>query len=192
MQADALHASSEIREIENVWILPVGSAGMHHASAFSPTAIRRLVNNVRDKYDVILIDTGPVLGSIEASAVAASADAVILTIARGQQRVLVERSLRHLLAVGANIAGIVFNRAETKDFERSVSRFSVRSVTRDASTNGNGNGNGHTKSTNPDAATPPQRRNGATAGDDFGAVVGAVVSSFKPPNGNDNPDHDHA
>lgn len=115
-------------DVADVSILPVGSAGGLHASTLSPQALRRLIEEAEQHYEVVLIDTGPILGSIEASLVCAAADAVILTVSRGQQRPMVERSLGHLAAIGARLAGVVFNRAQAHDFERSISGVSMRSV----------------------------------------------------------------
>ena len=84
---------------------------------------------------MILIDTGPILGSIEASLVCAAADGVVLAVSRGQSRPLVEKSLAHLTGIGARLAGVVFNRAQANDFERSISGMSMRSV---AAAGGNG------------------------------------------------------
>jgi capsular exopolysaccharide synthesis family protein len=115
-------------DVADVSILPVGTAGNLHASTLSPQALRRLIEEAEQHFEVILIDTGPILGSIEASLVCAAADAVILTVARGQQRPMVEKSLGHLAAIGAKLAGVVFNRAQAQDFERSISGVSMRSV----------------------------------------------------------------
>lgn len=115
-------------DVNDVSILPCGSASNLHASTLSPQSLRRLIEEAEQHYEVILIDTGPILGSIEASLVCAAADAVILTVARGQQRPMVERSLSHLQAIGAKLAGVVFNRAQAQDFERSISGVSIRSV----------------------------------------------------------------
>lgn len=115
-------------DVNDVSILPVGSASGLHASTLSPQALRRLIEEAEQHFEVILIDTGPVLGSIEASLVCAAADAVILAVSRGQQRPMVERSLGHLAAIGAKLAGVVFNRAQAHDFERSISGVSIRSV----------------------------------------------------------------
>jgi Mrp family chromosome partitioning ATPase len=111
-----------------------------------------------------MIDTGPILGSIEASLVCAAADGVVLAVARGQQRPMVEKALSHLAAIGARLAGVVFNRAQANDFERSISGMSIRSIGRmPVPTNGNGNGNGHAKSNG----------NGASYGPVAKAVAGA-------------------
>jgi capsular exopolysaccharide synthesis family protein len=125
-------------DVADVSILPVGSAQTLHASTLSPAALRRLIDEARKQFDTILIDTGPILGSIEASLVCAAADAVVLTVARGQQRPLVEKSISHLMNIGAKLAGVVFNRAQSNDFDRSISGVSsLRSVA-----SGNGH-NGH-------------------------------------------------
>src|SRR4029079_6989607 len=68
-----------------------------------------------------------------------AADGVVLAVSRGQSRPLVEKSLNHLNGIGARLAGVVFNRAQTNDFERSISGMSMRSV---ASVGGRTAGNG--------------------------------------------------
>jgi Mrp family chromosome partitioning ATPase len=129
-------------DVADVTILPVGSAQTLHASTLSPAALRRLIDEARKQYDTILIDTGPILGSIEAALVCAAADAVVLTVARGQQRPLVERAITRLMGIGAKLAGVVFNRAQSGDFDRSISgASSLRSAAAGSGHNGNGNGN---------------------------------------------------
>ncbi|MDB5289200.1 MAG: hypothetical protein JWL69_441 [Phycisphaerales bacterium] len=115
-------------DIADVSILPVGTGQTLHASTLSPAALRRLIEEAKKHFDTILVDTGPVLGSIEASLVAAAADAVVLTVSRGQQRPLVEKAVQHLQAIGAKLAGVVFNRAQANDFDRSISGLSLRSA----------------------------------------------------------------
>jgi capsular exopolysaccharide synthesis family protein len=140
-------------DIADVAILPVGSAHGYHASTLSPTALRRLIDEAKKHFDTILIDTGPILGSIEASLVCAAADGVVLAVSRGQSRPLVEKSLNHLNGIGARLAGVVFNRAQTNDFERSISGMSMRSV---ATIGGRSGGNGR-PSASGDAVGPIAR-----------------------------------
>jgi capsular exopolysaccharide synthesis family protein len=123
-------------DVADVSILPVGSAQTLHASTLSPAALRRLIDEAKKQFDTILVDTGPILGSIEASLVCAAADAVVLTVARGQQRPLVEKAISHLRNIGARLAGVVFNRAQTADFDRSISGVSLRSVSSGSGHNG--------------------------------------------------------
>lgn len=142
-------------DIADVAILPVGSAHGYHASTLSPGALRRLIDEAKKHFDTILVDTGPVLGSIEASLVCAAADGVVLAVSRGQSRPLVEKSLAHLHGIGARLAGVVFNRAQSNDFERSISGMSMRSV---AAANGkSSNGNGRSASAAGEAVGPVAR-----------------------------------
>ena len=106
--------------IRGLAILPLGAAIPSDAGRLSPAAVRRLIDEARKHYDNILIDTGPVPGSLEASMVAAEADGVVLVVSRGEHRPLAERSLQHLHDIGAVVAGMVFNRAEGRDADLST------------------------------------------------------------------------
>lgn len=105
--------------IEQLYVLPVGVAQPHHAGELSPAALRKLVEKARQQFDTVIIDTGPVLGSIEASMAAVEADGVIFIVSRGDQKTLARRSLEALDSIDAHIAGIVFNHALSRDIERS-------------------------------------------------------------------------
>jgi Mrp family chromosome partitioning ATPase/uncharacterized protein involved in exopolysaccharide biosynthesis len=102
----------------NLSVLPMGNVGASHAGQISLRAVRRIMSEARANFDVVLIDTGPILGSLEACIFAAAVDEVIVTVARGQQRPLVEKTFSRLREIGAHIAGIVFNRAASEDVER--------------------------------------------------------------------------
>jgi capsular exopolysaccharide synthesis family protein len=126
-------------DVADLSILPIGEAMGGYTGTIAPASVRRLVNEARKHFDVIVIDTGPILGSIEASPVAVASDGVILCVSRGQQRQLVDRALSHLQSIGAKLAGVVFNRAQSHDFEKSISRMSMKPL---PSPNGHGNPNG--------------------------------------------------
>ncbi|MGD0388065.1 MAG: AAA family ATPase [Tepidisphaeraceae bacterium] len=115
-------------DVADLSFLPVGKAMGGYTGTISPAAVRRLVDEARKQFDVILVDTGPILGSIEASPVAVASDGVVLCVSRGQQRQLVDRALAHLHAIGARLAGVVFNRAQAHDFERSTNRLGLGSI----------------------------------------------------------------
>ncbi len=100
-------------------ILPVGAAQAHQAATLSPRSIQALIEQAKQHYDVVLFDTGPILGSLEASLISAHADGVVLTVSRGEHRPMAERAADHLWSIGANLAGLVFNRAENHDVTRS-------------------------------------------------------------------------
>jgi len=113
---------------QGLFILPLGSADSHHAGQLSPFALQGILSEARASFDVVLVDTGPILGSLEAAMAAAQADGVVLTVSRGVPQALVRRSLDRLGEVGAYVVGMVLNRAparEVADF--AFSSGSVRS-----------------------------------------------------------------
>jgi Mrp family chromosome partitioning ATPase/uncharacterized protein involved in exopolysaccharide biosynthesis len=108
---------------QGLFILPLGSAGEHHASQLSPVALHAILAEARATFDVVLIDTGPILGSLEAAMAAAQSDAVVLTVSRGVPQAIVKRSLNRLGEVGAYVVGMVLNHAAARD----VADFAFRS-----------------------------------------------------------------
>ncbi len=121
--------NGEVHEtrVDNLWALPAGHAAEFEPERLSHRNLGRLLGELREQYDIILIDTGPLLGSLEANLVAVLSDAVVLTISRGRSPKLVDASLERLKRLGARCAGLVFNKATAHDLERSVSHFSFHS-----------------------------------------------------------------
>ena len=78
--------------------------------------MRELIRQAREAFDIVLIDTGPVLGSLEASIAAAESDATVMIVSRGDNRSIATKSINQLRSVHANIAGVVFNHALDSDF----------------------------------------------------------------------------
>jgi Mrp family chromosome partitioning ATPase/uncharacterized protein involved in exopolysaccharide biosynthesis len=112
----------------NLYVMPLGSAQRQHVAQLSLPALQRLVNQVRGWFDVVLIDTGPILGSLEAAVAAMAADEVVLVVARGEQRPSIDRSIQHLDSVGGRLAGVVLNRASAADILTSEFSSSARSM----------------------------------------------------------------
>ena len=100
-------------------ILPVGQSGPDLVASLSPASVTLLLEQARQQYNTIVIDTGPIPVSTEASLVAAQADGVILTVRKGVQQQAAERAVMHLRAVGARLSGVVFNGAKASDMESS-------------------------------------------------------------------------
>ncbi len=99
--------------------LPAGNADTAVAWTVTPSAIRALLAEARKHYDITLIDTGPVLGSVEPTAIAPEVDGIVFVITRGERRPMVEKSVRHLESVGGRMAGVVFNRVSLGDMRHS-------------------------------------------------------------------------
>ncbi len=106
--------------IKNLYMLPLGEALPQQAGALSPAALRRLVAQARNQFDVVILDTGPLLGSLEASMAAGEVDSTILIVSRGDAKPAVQRCMTHLKAVRGRLAGVVFNHALQADIARST------------------------------------------------------------------------
>ncbi len=113
--------------IVNLSSLARGSIEDEHACQFSPKSFRRVMDEAKKHFDVILIDTGPILGSAEASLVASESDATVMVVSRGGNRANVDRARRRMEMVGSEVAGVVFNRAHDSDFSRHASSTSQQS-----------------------------------------------------------------
>ncbi len=106
--------------VPHLYVLPIGDAQPEDAGSLSPAAMRRIIAQARDAFDVVIIDTGPMLGSLEASMVATEVDGVIFIVSRGDHKTLTQRALTMLHDMQASIAGIVFNHASPGDLHRSA------------------------------------------------------------------------
>jgi Mrp family chromosome partitioning ATPase len=114
-------ARANIKEVaENLWLLPAGQRQAQGTPVMTPEKLRDLASFVSKKFDVVLLDTGPILFSLEASAVAPLVDRVILVVAQGRLRKNAEEAMRMLRPLGARVAGFVFNRATASDYYRSI------------------------------------------------------------------------
>jgi len=108
------------QEGPRLFVLPTGKVDSTFACGITTDNIRDLLSQTRGQYDTVIIDTGPILGSLEAAIVAQEVDGVILAISRGQHPTLVQHALRRLESVKAVLAGAVFNRAKLQDFHSSA------------------------------------------------------------------------
>lgn len=96
-------------------ILPLGTASAEHVGRLTPHNLRILLEAARERYDVVLVDTGPIIGSLESAIVASQVSSVLFVVSRGEQQGWVAKALRELNCVNSRLAGIVFNRARESD-----------------------------------------------------------------------------
>lgn len=120
--------------IPGLFLLPLGSAQRQHAAELSYSSLSQIIEQVRQWFDVIIIDTGPMLGSLEASVASMVADEVVMTVTRGENRANLQRSIEQITGTGTELAGIVLNRAGRPDImastlSSSLSRHSTGSST---------------------------------------------------------------
>jgi len=153
--------------LDNLSILPVGDAQAADTSRLSPRAMQVLVDKARESYDAVLIDAGPLPGSVESTISAGVADQAVLILSRGDQQPDAQRSLSVLRSIHVPLAGVVFNRAGERDLERSTpSRRSLLSR----------NGDGAHRYTNGEPKGPDGRLR-TTRFDPLSRVVASIAAS---------------
>jgi capsular exopolysaccharide synthesis family protein len=125
VRAGKLNGDIHATKHPSLWALPAGVVQGFVPEHLSSGVMSRILGELRAQYDAIVLDTGPIMGSLEANVVAPAADGVVLVVSRGQSAKTVRASIQRLRRLGANCSGLIFNRAGTKDFDRSVSTASV-------------------------------------------------------------------
>ncbi|MFO0829781.1 MAG: AAA family ATPase [Phycisphaerales bacterium] len=108
-------------------LLPAGRDRTFGASRLHPAALRRLFRELRDRYEIVIVDTGPVTASIEALPVASAVDGALLALRRGRSRGRLAECVADITSVGAEYLGVVLNCASRPDCTRygSASRLSA-------------------------------------------------------------------
>ncbi|MEO0514898.1 MAG: AAA family ATPase [Planctomycetota bacterium] len=102
--------------VPGLWLLPAIHAQTRHIGKMSDAFIRDVIQQAAGHYDLVLFDTGPIPGSVEALLVTSQADGVVVVVPQGESRQALDRTMSYLKVVGAKVTGTVFNRvANTTD-----------------------------------------------------------------------------
>jgi capsular exopolysaccharide synthesis family protein len=81
----------------------------------SSDALRSLVNEARAHYDIIVIDSPPVLAVVDSRVLSLMADSVVMVVRwRRTPRMLVLQALKQLRVYGAKVAGVVVTQANLR------------------------------------------------------------------------------
>jgi capsular exopolysaccharide synthesis family protein len=97
-------------EVENLHVLPGGPEPVNPAELLGSRKMRTLIAETSERYDVVVLDSSPVLGVADANILATMMDAVVLVIqASKAKRGHVVRARNQLLGVNARVVGAVLN-----------------------------------------------------------------------------------
>jgi len=97
--------------VENLWILPCGPHPDNPSELLTSRRFEELLDVLREQYDLVIVDTPPVLIVTDPLTVAPRVDAVLVVMRLSKNaRALGRRAMLELDAVGANVSGIVVNR----------------------------------------------------------------------------------
>lgn len=97
-------------EAGNLYLLPAGNVAIGFSVDLLQHDLGNLLDQLRTQYDVVLVDSPPVLGLADAVAITHFADVVLLAVYAGStDRRLVATAVRQLRAARAPLTGIILN-----------------------------------------------------------------------------------
>lgn len=91
-------------------VIPAGSPTPHSAELLESVEMRQLLDEAKQHYDLIVIDTPPLTGVTDAAAIASIVDGVILVVRGGvTDRDALDLTVQRLERVNGQVLGVVFN-----------------------------------------------------------------------------------
>ena len=111
--ADSLYVGLQsVPDVEDLVLLPAGDRPPNPADLLGSKRMGDLLEMLANKVDVVLIDSPPVLPVADGVVLAQRVDGVLVVVDAGETRHEIGREgLEHLRKVGANVVGVVLNRA---------------------------------------------------------------------------------
>ena len=104
--------------VPGVMVLTGGPIPPNPAELVGSKRMKRLIEEVSTQYDMILIDTPPIVAVTDAAILAQESDGVILVLAAGEVDKKYAQKAKDLLdKVGAKILGVVLNKVNMKTSE---------------------------------------------------------------------------
>jgi polysaccharide biosynthesis transport protein len=105
-----LPAAIRQTSVARLSVLPCGALPMNAANLLSSTRMRVLLQELQEQFDIIVLDTPPVLATADAGIVASLTDGVLLVVRAGTtDRNAAQRAYQQLANVGARVVGTVLN-----------------------------------------------------------------------------------
>jgi len=96
--------------MDNLHILPSGSNPLNPAELLSSKSMKSLIDDLRDNFDIVIIDTPPIIPVTDSAVLAEHTDGIVLVYEVGKVgRDVLKRAKSHFDNVNADIWGIVMN-----------------------------------------------------------------------------------
>jgi Mrp family chromosome partitioning ATPase len=111
--------------VDGLSALPVGMDAHIGPERLRRKELQSIFDALRERFDMIIVDTGPLLGSLESMPVSVAADSVVLSLRRGRSRTRLEEAVRRLHAAGAQCIGVILNCVGRAECNRYVSDASL-------------------------------------------------------------------
>jgi capsular exopolysaccharide synthesis family protein len=105
-----VEAAVQASGVPNLSVLPAGPTPPNPAELLTSPRFKEVLDQLRGLYDIVVVDTPPLLAVTDPSVVAPRVDSVLLTIRLSKNaRSEAERARQILVGLGATILGVVVN-----------------------------------------------------------------------------------
>jgi polysaccharide biosynthesis transport protein len=95
---------------QSLWVLPSGPVPSNPAELLSEPGTRKVFDALKQSFDLVLVDSPPLLPVTDAVVLSKQVDGTLLVVAPGQtRRVTLRRSSEKLAQVNAPVVGLVLN-----------------------------------------------------------------------------------
>ena len=118
---DAIQKTS----IENIWLLPCGPIPPNPAELLASKKMKDLLEEFKEIFQVVLIDSPPVLAVTDAVVLSSIVDATVVVVRAGKtaQKYFLQ-TIEELRRAKAKIIGLLFNESKTRDEQYYKKRYS--------------------------------------------------------------------
>jgi succinoglycan biosynthesis transport protein ExoP len=106
-------------DVKGLWVLPAGKLSGHAIQALASPNLGKVFQQLRAQYDVVLVDSAPVLPVTDAMLIGQQVDATIFAVMREVSRLpLIHTAHERLTQVGIRVLGTVVNgEPTTRNYE---------------------------------------------------------------------------
>jgi capsular exopolysaccharide synthesis family protein len=109
-EARAVEVIHPYEAVVGLSVLPAGTIPATPAELVGGKRVRQLLEALRARYDMVILDTPPLSGGADAAILGAQADGVLMVVKAGDtDREAARMAARQLHSVGANLLGAVMN-----------------------------------------------------------------------------------
>ena len=115
----SLEDSIKMTAVDNIWILPSGPIPPNPSELLNAEKMKELMCAAEEKFDIVIIDTPPVLAAIDTIVLSSLVDSIILVIRAGQTtNKTFLNALDKLKRTKTNIVGVVLNEVKIERGDR--------------------------------------------------------------------------
>lgn len=110
-----LEESIRPTDVEGLHLLPAGTLVPNVSELLGSDRMRAVLAELSDRYDLVLVDTPPVLAAADAEILGVQTDAALVVVRAGQtERQPAQYAVQQLRAIGARVVGGVLNDPDEK------------------------------------------------------------------------------